>query len=166
MRLLPAAEFTCSREEWAAARARLAARKGYVGHHLPPEARMRLVDLPGAGAPHGEFASTIDLLGDGSVRLIATPGHTAGHMSVLLRLAGGEQVLLVGDAAYTLRNIREGILPLLTDDDEAALASMRQIRLFAEAAPDAILVPSHDPTAWHALRRVTASAERALAAPA
>jgi glyoxylase-like metal-dependent hydrolase (beta-lactamase superfamily II) len=164
MRLLPKARFTCSREEWAATRGRFAAGKGYVRHHLPPAARMELVDFNGLGKPYETFAATIDLLGDGTVRLISTPGHTAGHLSVLLRLAGDRQVLVIGDAAYTLRNIREEILPMLTADDEACRRSMREIKAFARHDPQAILVPSHDPTAWHELTRVTASAESALAA--
>lgn len=125
---------------------------------------MRLIDFDRDGEPCGAFTKTIDLLGDGSIRLIFTPGHTVGHMSVLLRLAQKRQVLIVGDAAYTLRNIREGILPMLTANDEASLRSMRQIKAFAESEPGAILVPTHDPTAWHELRHVTPSAERALAA--
>lgn len=40
-------------------------------------------------------------------------------------------------------------LPLLTDDDGAALRSLDEIRAFAAAEPEAILVPSHDPEAWH-----------------
>lgn len=40
-----------------------------------------------------------DLYGDGRVRLLETPGHSAGHMSVLLRLDGAGPVLLTADAA-------------------------------------------------------------------
>jgi N-acyl homoserine lactone hydrolase len=34
------------------------------------------------------------------VRVVATPGHTRGHQSVVVDLAGGPE-LLIGDAAYT-----------------------------------------------------------------
>lgn len=151
MRLLPRAEFTCSREEWAATRKRFAAGKGYVRHHLPPQSRMRFVDFGEEGETYGAFGKTIDLLGDGSIRLISTPGHTVGHLSVLLRLTEGGQVLVVGDAAYTLRNIQEEILPLFTADDAASLRSLQELKAFASSEPEAILVPSHDPSAWHAL---------------
>ena len=164
MRLLPKADFTCSRAEWEATRGRFAAGKGYVRRHLPPASRMRLVDFATDGEPYATFAKTIDLLGDGTVRLISTPGHTIGHLSVLLRLTHGRQVLVIGDAAYTLQNIRQEILPMLTANDEASLRSMREIKAFAEREPEVILVPSHDPAAWHELRHVSASAERALAA--
>ncbi len=161
MRLLPNAEFTCSRAEWSAARGRFAAGRGYVRHHLPPDSRVRLVDFERDGKAYGPFSKTIDLLADGSVRLISTPGHTPGHLSVLLTLADDRRVLVIGDAAYTLRNIREEILPMFTAGDEDSLRSMREIGAFAQGEPEAILVPSHDPSAWRELRHVTRSAEPA-----
>jgi glyoxylase-like metal-dependent hydrolase (beta-lactamase superfamily II) len=148
MRLLPNARFVCAEREWAAATGRGAGGRGYAAHHLPPVERMELVD---GGERHGPFGSTIDLLGDGSIRLVATPGHTPGHVSVLLRAEGRGTVLLVGDAVYTLRNLREEILPLLTYDDEASRRSMRELNAFAGAEPQAMLVPTHDPTAWREL---------------
>jgi N-acyl homoserine lactone hydrolase len=35
------------------------------------------------------------------VRVIATPGHTTGHQSVLVSVADGAEEVLIGDAAYT-----------------------------------------------------------------
>jgi N-acyl homoserine lactone hydrolase len=151
MRLLPNARFTVSAAEWAATQGRFPVAKGYVPHHLPAGSRMQLLDFDVDGEPYTAFKQTIDLLGDGTIRLISTPGHTAGHLSVLLRLADGGEALLVGDAAYTLRNIHEGILPILTDDDATARRSIGEIKAFALANPRTILVPSHDPDAWRAL---------------
>lgn len=151
MRLLPNAKFTASGPEWTATRGRFPAGKGYVPHHLPAVSQMQLLDFDRDGEPYATFERTIDLLGDGTIRLISTPGHSAGHLSVLLRLADGGQVLLVGDAAYTLRNIQEETLPLLTDDDATARRSIGAIKAFALANPQTIIVPSHDPDAWRAL---------------
>jgi glyoxylase-like metal-dependent hydrolase (beta-lactamase superfamily II) len=119
---------------------------------------MRLLDFTRGVEPFGPFEKTIDLFRDGSIRLLFTPGHTKGHMSVLTRLADGRQVLVVGDAAYTLRSIDECVLPMLTVDDQASLASLQALRAFARENPDAILVPSHDPSAWHALKPLVAAA--------
>jgi N-acyl homoserine lactone hydrolase len=151
MRLLPNAQFIASTAEWAATRGRFPAGKGYVPHHLPAVSRMQLLDFERDGEPYATFEQTVDLLGDGTIRLLSTPGHTAGHLSVLLRLADGGQALLVGDTAYTLRNIHEEILPMLTDNDALARRSIGAIRAFALASPQTILVPSHDPNAWRAL---------------
>ena len=152
MRLLANAEFVCAREEWAAATGSSAGANGYVSGHLPPAERTRLVDFEAEGEAHGPFSRTIDLLGDGSVRLLSTPGHTRGHLSLLLRGDGGE-VLVIGDAVYTLRSLREELLPLRTAGDRKYMRSLREIKAYAEQHPEAVLVPTHDPDAWRALRR-------------
>ncbi len=72
-------------------------------------------------------------------------------MSLLLRLSGGRHVLLVGDAAYAVRNIREELLPMLTVDDDASPASLRELKAFIDAEPAATVVPTHDPEAWRML---------------
>lgn len=154
MRLLPNARFACSREEWAAAHARFGAAHGYVRHHLPAPERVQLVDFADEGEPFGPFPRSLDLLGDGSIRLLSTPGHTTGHLSILLTLHGGQRVLVVGDAAYTRGSIDDGLLPMITAGDEESLRSLSQLKAFGESDPEAILVPSHDPDAWHALRDV------------
>jgi glyoxylase-like metal-dependent hydrolase (beta-lactamase superfamily II) len=154
MRLLPNARFICTKEEWRAAQAKLGSTRGYVGHHLPPESRVEPIDFGRAGEQFGPFAKTIDLLGDGSVRLISSPGHTPGHQSVLLELENGNRVLVVGDAAYTLRSIHEQILPMLTADDDASRRSLRELKAFADDEPEVILVPTHDPDAWRQLERL------------
>jgi glyoxylase-like metal-dependent hydrolase (beta-lactamase superfamily II) len=151
IRRLPKARFVCAREEWRAATSKGAAGKGYVAHHMPPESRVELVDFAAQGEPYGPFSATIDLLGDGSIRLLSTPGHTLGHMSALVRVRGDHQVLVVGDAAYTLRSIHEEALPLLTVDDELYLRSLREIGEYARREPEATLVPFHDPTAWRSV---------------
>ena len=155
MRLLPRAEFVCAREEWQAAHGRSAATKGYVASHLPPPDRVRLLELSRDGEPFGPFRRALDLLGDGSVRLLFTPGHSRGHLSVLLQHAAGRRTLIIGDAVYTLRSLREERLPLLTEDDEQYRTSLRQIAAFAAAEPAVELVPTHDPDAWRAVGKAS-----------
>jgi N-acyl homoserine lactone hydrolase len=148
MRLFPNARFLITRPEWKAARRRRASRQGYVAGHLPDEARVSLIDFGAESEPHGPFERSIDLLGDGSVRLLDTPGHTVGHMSVLLRLADERKLLVAGDAAYSTRNIEEQVLPLITADDERSRHSLRQIKAFADEDRSGWIIPSHDPSAW------------------
>jgi N-acyl homoserine lactone hydrolase len=42
------------------------------------------------------------------IRVVATPGHTVGHQSVLVETAGGGAVM-IGDAAYTSDIYRDGL---------------------------------------------------------
>jgi N-acyl homoserine lactone hydrolase len=103
----------------------------------------------------GSFASfgrAIDLFADGSVRLLSTPGHTKGHMSVLLRLHSGRELLLTGDAAYSRATIDEELVPLFCDDVHRYLRSLREIRRYLELTPSALVVCGHDPECWPQVR--------------
>jgi glyoxylase-like metal-dependent hydrolase (beta-lactamase superfamily II) len=148
MRELPSAEFVCEQREWDAATGRRAVLGGYVGHHLPDRSRMRLVDVERGGEPHGSFTRTLDLLGDGSIRLVSTPGHTPGHLSVLLRRAGDAPLLIVGDAAYTRRSIDEQRPPAFSADGALYRRSLAELAAYARDEPTAVLIPTHDPDAW------------------
>ena len=91
------------------------------------------------------FGHAIDLFGDGSVRLLSTPGHTKGHMSVLLRLRSGRELLLTGDAAYSRATIEQELVPLFCDDVHRYRRSLREIRRYLEQTPSALVVCGHDP---------------------
>ena len=56
-------------------------------------------DGPTVGS-YATFGRTFDLFGDGSVRLAYTPGHSAGHQSVICHLRDRDLVI-AGDAIYT-----------------------------------------------------------------
>jgi N-acyl homoserine lactone hydrolase len=151
MRLLERANFVVAEDEWTSATGRRGAWNGYVRGHLPEKARVRLVDFDEEGEPYGPFPNSLDLLGDGTIRLLSTPGHTRGHMSVLLCLDDRRALLVVGDAAYTRRSIDEQLLPLLSADDRASRESLERLKAFEGQEPQALMVPSHDPEAWRAL---------------
>jgi N-acyl homoserine lactone hydrolase len=84
----PAATFVVDTQEWASA-AKNGVLKGYHHNHYDRDFDWRLVDYDGDDvASHATFGRTLDLFGDGSVRLLSTPGHTHGHQSLLVRAAG------------------------------------------------------------------------------
>ena len=95
-------------------------------------------------------AASFDLFGDGSVRLVFTPGHTAGHLSVILRLKDRE-ALIAGDAIYTMRALRDSALPSRMEDAHLFRRSLREIQLYAKETPDAVIVPGHDMERWNEL---------------
>lgn len=151
---LPAATFVVDRREWAAAGERGGWKRGYHHRQFDHAFDWRTIDYD---APEidsfATFGQSFDLFGDGSVRLLSTPGHTAGHQSVLLRLSARE-VLLVGDAAYTWRMLAGLALPLRVEDGHRLRRSLREIRQFAEQTPGALLIPGHDMAAWRELDAV------------
>jgi N-acyl homoserine lactone hydrolase len=79
------------------------------------------------------------------VHAITTPGHTAGHMSLLIELPKGQPVLLCGDAADLTENLSDEIAPgyCWQDNEALALASIRKLKAIAQAEK-AELWPNHD----------------------
>lgn len=79
------------------------------------------------------------------VRAIESPGHTAGHMSLLIELPKGAPILLCGDAADLKENLDEEVAPGLCwhDRDDLALASIRKLKKLADETR-AELWPNHD----------------------
>jgi N-acyl homoserine lactone hydrolase len=150
---LPQATFVVDGHEWAAAAAgglMRAYRRALFDHAL--DWRTVDFDSPRGVDSFASFGRTIDLLGDGSVRLVSTPGHTRGHLSVLLRLRSGRELLLTGDAAYARRSIDEELVPVFCDDVHNYLRSLREIRRYLELTPSAHVVCGHDAEHWPQVR--------------
>jgi len=85
-----------------------------------------------------------DVFGDGTVVMLATPGHTPGHHSLLVRLAKRGNVILSGDLWHFEEQIRNNGVPVETMDRAAELASMDRINR-AIVNLNALLVIQHDP---------------------
>jgi N-acyl homoserine lactone hydrolase len=149
----PGATFVVSKAEWEAA-TNQGPTHGYVTRQFDHAFDYRLLEFEGQDAESfAGFARSFDLFGDGSVRTVYTPGHTLGHMSVLLRTARGE-VLVAGDAMYLRRTLAETHLPYRTEDEHLFRRSLREIRQYATETPDALIIPGHDWNAWQELDRV------------
>lgn len=102
-------------------------------------------------APYLPITGDLDL-GPG-LTILQTPGHTAGHLSVLLDLPRTGPVLIAGDA------INRASEPDEAYPDAAAPALARQsgARLLALARDQrALLIYGHDPHQWPGLRKAPA----------
>jgi glyoxylase-like metal-dependent hydrolase (beta-lactamase superfamily II) len=84
-----------------------------------------------------------DLLGDGSVRLLATPGHTAGHQSVLVTPQDGPRVLITGDAVYSEEALRLGRIDGVGMSPKHARQSIARLQELVREAPTVVVV-AHD----------------------
>ena len=94
------------------------------------------------------FPRTWDPFGDGSLRLIALPGHAPGQLGAVFRRApDGEQTFLVSDACWTRANLLgqpPGRLARFLMADPAAFHdTLKKLRAFAKKHPATRLVPSH-----------------------
>src|SRR3954469_4905955 len=111
----PRATFVVDAAEWRAARSG-GFTKGYSHKLIDHPFAWREIDFDDPRVESfASFGRTVDLFGDGTVRLLSTPGHTPGHMSVLLRLESGRELLLTADAAYARRTIDDQLVPVFGD---------------------------------------------------
>jgi glyoxylase-like metal-dependent hydrolase (beta-lactamase superfamily II) len=92
------AEVLVTRTEWDRASGLAGQLRGYLPQHWPRGLDPRLVDF--AGLSLGPFPASLDLAGDGRLVLVPTPGHTPGHLSLLVR-TDDRAYLCLGDVAHT-----------------------------------------------------------------
>jgi glyoxylase-like metal-dependent hydrolase (beta-lactamase superfamily II) len=151
----PGATFLFSLQEWESATTiSRPAVNGYMRRQFDHAFDYRTIDFEAGDIDSfATFGRSVDVFGDGSVRLAFTPGHTLGHLSVIVRLRSRE-VLLTADAAYTRRTIEDDVLPHRMLDEHLFRRSLREIQLYAEQTPDALIVPGHDMGAWGELEAV------------
>ena len=149
----PDATFLVSDVEWEAATDG-GQRQGYVHSQFDHGFDYRLVDFDSEQAnSFSGFARSLDVFGDGSVRVAFTPGHTLGHMSVVLQTASGE-VLVAGDAIFMHKTLEDDHLPFALPDEHLFRRSLREIRQYVKETPDALVIPGHDWEAWQKLKPV------------
>ncbi|AXV41100.1 MAG: MBL fold metallo-hydrolase [Methanobacterium sp. BAmetb5] len=90
------------------------------------------------------LGASVDLLGDGSLWAIHTPGHTPGHSSFLVNGLGGP-VLLTMDAAFIHENLERGVAPSdYTWNVDLAQKSLERIINFLGEYPQVRVIAGHE----------------------
>ena len=84
-----------------------------------------------------------DVFGDGTVVMLDTPGHTAGHHSLELRLRHTGTVILTGDLWHSQDEYDNGVSPKNIIDAAQSDASVRRIKAIA-ADSHATVIISHE----------------------
>ena len=83
--------------------------------------------------PIKELSGDFDIFGDGSVVILATPGHTPGHQSLLVNLKRTGHVVLTGDLAHFKDNWDNDRVPSMNTSADQTQASFKKIeQLMAE----------------------------------
>jgi N-acyl homoserine lactone hydrolase len=142
------AVYVLGEDEWAAFTGRRGTFNGYIrkqGAHAVDYREVvydtRLV------SSYSTFGRSFDLFGDGSVRLVYTPGHSDGHQSLIARLADRE-LLIAGDAIYFLETLDHERRGAFLADEHNWRRSLREIQLYRRENPEALIIPSHDHKLW------------------
>ncbi len=152
---VPQAELLVSLEEW----------KQLSGAHPERDFILREhIEVPGSNWCQIEFSPTEDplfapfggchdVLGDGSMILLPTPGHSPGSMSMLVQTRNCPPLLLVGDLTYEVNLLMKGQVPG-TGDAAQLRASFANVRNLKEQLPDLVILSAHDPSAAEALAKI------------
>ncbi len=143
---IPGAELLTSKEAW--------------DHMLRPHSERegvlrRDIEIPGAKWSQIEYAplhdATLqpfthghDLMGDGSIVLLPTPGHLDGSLSVFLRV--DPPILFVSDLCYRADLLINEQFPG-TGEQEVLADSWAKVRALKRALPDLLILPSHEQAA-------------------
>ena len=146
------ADLLVSAAEWAELSGPAPELRGFLRRHIQlPGLRWRQVSLEPAGDPSlAPFTESLDVMGDGSLMLLPTPGHTAGSVSLLVRRASRPPLLLAGDLTYGAEILQRGQLPGVGNRRLLAESS-RKVLALRQQQPGLVVLPAHDPTAAHRL---------------
>jgi glyoxylase-like metal-dependent hydrolase (beta-lactamase superfamily II) len=147
LRDLPKAKVVVSQAEWDARRSRMF---GFIPMFYEPSyhgvTQWERVSFR-SGAFH-TFDRSHDLFGDGSVRLLPTPGHTPGHTCALIEM-GGYQLMVTGDCLYTLRHLATQQVQAFRLSERTGMEQVDSIRRIAglkRLLPGLHLLVGHDHT--------------------
>ncbi len=143
----PGAAFIVSKAEWEdATTGLLPILKYYRPQQFDHAFDFRTVDYEAPSInSFSTFGRSFDLFGDGSVVLVSTPGHSAGHQSVVLKTGIGPLVI-AGDAIFLEDQLDPGAdLAARARDRHNYERSIRELALYRREHPSVTITPGHDP---------------------
>lgn len=144
----PNAEFVVARKEWDAAAGWGGRMLGYLNFRWPRDLDPTLVDF---SEPDAIFDGRTTLTEAGDVYLVPTPGHSPGHLSLVVE-EGARTLFIAGDAAYTeellVNDVIDGVGPSAAQQH----TTHAQIVALARQTP-LVFLPSHE---WAAADRLAA----------
>jgi N-acyl homoserine lactone hydrolase len=146
---VPQAELLVSRDEWQQLSAPHPEHDYFFRDHIQlPGAKWRSIDFKPTTDPLlAPFGGCYDVMGDGTLMLLPTPGHTVGSLSMLVRAVDHPPLLLVGDLSYSLELLMGDQLPGIYADKSQLQASFAKVRNLKAQLPDLVILGSHDPAA-------------------
>ncbi len=84
-----------------------------------------------------------DVFGDGSVKILNTPGHTPEHQSLLLRLSQNGVIILSGDLFHQKTSYEPLRVPVFNTSRANTIASADRIRALLKNTQGRLII-QHD----------------------
>jgi glyoxylase-like metal-dependent hydrolase (beta-lactamase superfamily II) len=97
----------------------------------------------------GPFDRSHHLTSDGTAVIVPTPGHTPGHVSVVV-VDGDVHYFLAGDTTYTQQSLVDEQVDGVSPSEAVSLETMRRIVRYARSQPT-VYLPTHDPESGNRL---------------
>ncbi len=137
----PDTEILVTRKEYHMAKSLGGRLFGYLPQHWPTWFAPRQIDF--RAEAFGPFPAHLPLTRAGDVILVPTPGHSAGHMSVILR-EEEQSVFFAGDTSYTQQLMLDGKIDGVSSNEKMARQTIERIQAYTRNTPT-VYLPSHDP---------------------
>jgi N-acyl homoserine lactone hydrolase len=148
LRELRGADLLVADAEWAELSRLAPEPRGFLRKHIQlPGLRWHQIGFESTDDPAlAPFTQSMDVMGDGSLVLLPTPGHTPGSVSLLIRRRTRSPLLLVGDLTYGADLLERRQLPGVGVRSQLVKTTDNVLAL-KERMPDLVILPAHDPTA-------------------
>lgn len=117
---------------------------------LPAGHPVRYLDFSGGHkvlSPLGTFERAIDFYGDGSLYLVEAPGHVAGHLCALARVAPNSFIFLAADTCHNRECYCPGVRlvgPRMHTNLEVARDTVCRLTRLNKEADNVVVVLAHE----------------------
>lgn len=135
------AEIVVSKKEYSDAIAPIGRLQGYLPQHWPTWFTPRLIEF--SHTHYGPFVESFALTPSEDIYLVATAGHTAGHLSLIVQ-DEGTAFFFAGDASYTEQLMLQQIVDGISPKERIARQTLARILQYVQSTPT-VYLPSHDP---------------------
>ncbi len=145
LRELSHAEIVVSNDEWEEAMKPGAESNGFLRKHIDiPGLKWKRISFRPAEDPTlAPFTESFDLMGDGSLVLLPTVGHTSGSLSMLVRGGAKNPLLMIGDLSYDTEHMERGGIP--AGNKKLLHTESAKVLELKTNLSGLTLLPAHDP---------------------
>jgi N-acyl homoserine lactone hydrolase len=125
--------------------------RGYLPNRWPSWFAPRPISFD--AIPRGPFDRSRPVTSDGRVAIVPTPGHTPGHVSVIVN-DGDLSFFLAGDTSYTQQALIEQQVDGVSPSEALSKSTLQTILRYAQQRPT-VYLPTHDPESATRLKNKT-----------